>query len=113
MSLGTLHTSTLVIILLAAAVLMVAAILTVIRLSRGPSSLDRIIASDVMVGIVIAGLAIEATVNDHDTTFPVMVVLSLIGFAGAVGMARFVGDRDVGTGSREASTDVEERGERG
>ncbi|NLT29073.1 MAG: sodium:proton antiporter [Propionibacterium sp.] len=106
------HYATVVFIVLAGAVLLAAAVLTVIRLSKGPSSLDRIIASDVMVGIVIAGLAIEAAVNHHATTYPVMVVLSLVGFAGAVGMARFVGDRDVDV-VRTSSTKTEERGKKG
>lgn len=107
------QTTTMVFIVLTAVVLLAAALLTLIRLSKGPSSLDRIIASDVMVGIVIAALAIEAALNKHATTYPVMVVLSLVGFAGAVGMARFVGDRDVDPRSMEASTKVEERGEKG
>lgn len=102
---------TTVLIVLAVLVLLAAAVVTVVRLSKGPSSLDRIIASDVMVGIVIAGLAIEAAINDHGSTFPVMVVLSLVGFAGATGMARFVGDRDVDP--RSPGDDLKEKGEKG
>ncbi|MGJ3509894.1 monovalent cation/H+ antiporter complex subunit F [Enemella sp. A6] len=105
--------ATVVFIVLAGLVLLTAALLTLIRLSRGPSNLDRIIASDVMVGVVIAGLAIEAAVHKHSTTYPVMVVLSLVGFAGAVGMARFVGDRDRDPATRHPSPKIEERGEQG
>lgn len=102
---------TTVLIVLAVVVLLAAAVVTMIRLSKGPSSLDRIIASDTMVGIVIAGLAIEAAIHDHGSTFPVMVVLSLVGFAGATGMARFVGDRDVDpTAQRD---ELKEKGEKG
>ena len=68
--------------------------LTVARMSRGPSSLDRVVAADVLVAVVIAALALEAIVNDHATTLPVMLVLSLLGFAGSVSIARFVADRD-------------------
>jgi multicomponent Na+:H+ antiporter subunit F len=49
------------------------------------------------VAVVIAGLALEAIVNDHATTLPIMLVLSLLGFAGSVAIARFVADRDKAT----------------
>lgn len=82
--------ATQIIIWIAAAMLVAAAVLTLIRASRGPSALDRMVASDVMVGIVIAGLALEAALHRHAITFPVMLVLSLCGFVGAVSMARFM-----------------------
>ena len=80
-----------------ALMLALAAVLTVVRMSRGPSSLDRVVAADVLVAVVIAALALEAILNDHSTTLPVMLVLSLLGFAGAVSIARFVADRDKAT----------------
>ncbi|GAA1431684.1 hypothetical protein GCM10009616_19360 [Microlunatus lacustris] len=80
-----------------ALMLAVAAVLTVVRMSRGPSSLDRVVAADVLIAVVIAALALEAILNDHSTTLPVMLVLSLLGFAGAVSIARFVADRDKAT----------------
>lgn len=80
-----------------ALMLAVAAVLTVARMSRGPSSLDRVVAADVLIAVVIAALALEAIVNDHSTTLPVMLVLSLLGFAGSVSIARFVADRDKAT----------------
>ena len=86
-----------VLVTIGALMLGVAAVLTVVRLSRGPSSLDRVVAADVLIAVVIAALALEAIVNDHSTTLPVMLVLSLLGFAGAVSIARFVADRDKAT----------------
>jgi len=80
-----------------ALMLAVAAVLTVARMSLGPSSLDRVVAADVLIAVVIAALALEAIVNDHGTTLPVMLVLSLLGFAGSVSIARFVADRDKAT----------------
>ena len=80
-----------------ALMLSMAAVLTVTRMSRGPSSLDRVVAADVLIAVVIATLALEAIINDHSTTLPVMLVLSLLGFAGAVSIARFVADRDKAT----------------
>jgi len=84
----------LVMVSIGAVLLTIAAALTVMRMSRGPSSLDRVVAADVLVAVVIAGLALEAIYNDHTTTLPVILVLSLLGFAGSVSIARFVADRD-------------------
>lgn len=71
-----------------------AAVLVLIRMSRGPSTLDRVVSTELLVNIVIAGLAVEAVVNRHHTTLPIMLVLALLGFTGSVSMARFVADRD-------------------
>jgi multicomponent Na+:H+ antiporter subunit F len=68
--------------------------MTLVRMSRGPSTLDRVVAADVVVAVVIAALAMEAALNHHTTTLPIMLVLSLLGFAGSLSMARFVADRD-------------------
>lgn len=73
--------------------LFVAALLTLFRMSRGPSTLDRVIAADVIMAMVVAGLAMEAVIHSHTTTLPIMLAVSLIGFAGSLTMARFVGDR--------------------
>jgi multicomponent Na+:H+ antiporter subunit F len=90
---------TIVMAMVAASALMlfIAAVLTVIRMSRGPSSLDRVVAADVLIAVVIATAALDAILNDHSTTLPVMLVLSLLGFAGSVSIARFVADRDKAT----------------
>ena len=87
-------TAVMVMVSAGALMLVVAAVLTVARMSRGPSSLDRVVAADVLIAVVIAALALEAILNDHSTTLPVMLVLSLLGFAGSVSIARFVADRD-------------------
>lgn len=83
-----------VIIFAGVMILGAAAALTLLRMARGPSTLDRIVAADVIIAVVIAGLAMEASLNDHATTLPIMVVLSMLGFAGSLSMARFVADRD-------------------
>jgi multicomponent Na+:H+ antiporter subunit F len=66
-----------------------AAVLLVVRIALGPTMLDRVVALDVLVATLICGLGIEAAVNRHTTTLPVLVVLSLVGFVGSVSMARF------------------------
>lgn len=88
------------------------AVLTLLRISRGPTSLDRVVGTDVLVAVVIAALALEAIINRHSTTLPVMLVLSLLGFAGSVSVARFVAERDTAhlwdTPDRPRATDERE-----
>lgn len=103
------QTIVLVMVSAGAALLVAAAALTVFRISRGPSSLDRVVATDVLVAVVIAGLALEAILNRHTTTLPVMLVLSLLGFAGSVSIARFVADRDTATRWEVSDPDRETR----
>ena len=87
-------TAAAVIIAIGVVVLGVAAVLTLVRMAGGPSTLDRVVAADVIIAVVIAGLAMEASLNHHATTLPIMVVLSMLGVAGSLSMARFVADRD-------------------
>ena len=103
------QTAVVVMVGIGAVLLVAAATLTVARMARGPSSLDRVVAADVLVAVVIATLAAEAVVNDHSTTLPVMLVLSLLGFAGAVSIARFVAERDLAVRRRDADRPDEGR----
>ncbi len=84
-----------------AGLLGVAALLLVTRISLGPTMLDRVVALDVLVAVVICGLALEAAVHQHTTTLPILGVLSLLGFIGSVSVARFTpGSDDVEAESR-------------
>jgi multicomponent Na+:H+ antiporter subunit F len=71
------------------ALLAVAALLTLIRIVRGPSTLDRIVATDVFLAVVVAGVAAKAAYWQDGTVLPVLMVLSLLGFTGSVSVARF------------------------
>jgi multicomponent Na+:H+ antiporter subunit F len=75
-------------------VLGVSALLLVARISLGPTMLDRVVALDVLVAVLICGLGLEAAVNRHTTTLPILVVLSLLGFVGSVSVARFTPGSD-------------------
>lgn len=70
--------------------LFAAACLVVWRMMVGPSPLDRIVASDVMVGIVIATVGIYSVIARNTTGLPILLGLSLVGFSGAVGVARLI-----------------------
>lgn len=76
-----------------AVILTVAAAGAIFRIAVGPSLLDRVLASDVLLGIVGAALAIDMAVNRHLNNLVLLVALTLIGFIGSVTVARFVSDR--------------------
>jgi multicomponent Na+:H+ antiporter subunit F len=76
-----------------AVILSLAAAGAIIRIARGPSLLDRVLASDVLLGILGAALCIDMAVNRHLNNLLLLVALSIIGFIGSVTVARFVADR--------------------
>ncbi len=82
-----------VIMSVAAALLLVAAMIGVNRIAAGPSQLDRSVAADLMVAVVVAGLGLWTAWTDQPTYLMVLVLLSLLGFTSAVSIARMVGDR--------------------
>jgi multicomponent Na+:H+ antiporter subunit F len=82
------------VLLIAAAMLFVAATCTLVRMTTGPTLLDRAVALDVFVAIGICALAIEAAVSRHTFTLPLLLVLTLLGFVGSVSIARFTQGSD-------------------
>lgn len=74
-------------------VLGISALLLVIRMTMGPTTLDRAITLDVLISILICGLALEAAIHRHTTTLPILLVLTLMGFVGSVSVARFTRGR--------------------
>ncbi|GGG53567.1 hypothetical protein GCM10011374_15600 [Kocuria dechangensis] len=62
---------------------------TLYRLAKGPSLLDRVVATDVLLAIVAAALAVEMAYHQHLNNLILMVIVSLIGFIGSVTVARF------------------------
>jgi multicomponent Na+:H+ antiporter subunit F len=71
-----------------------AAILTVIRIVRGPSILDRAVASDVLLTEVMCVLGAEMAINGHTRNIPVLLIIAAIGVFGSISVARFVARRD-------------------
>ena len=76
-----------------AVVLSLAAGGAIIRIARGPSLLDRVLAADVLLAILGAALCIDMAVNRHLNNLMLVVSNSIIGFIGSVTVARFVADR--------------------
>ena len=83
-----------VVLLVCVVMLAVAAICAVVRMTIGPTILDRAVAFDVFVAIGVCAVAVEAAVNRHTWTVPVLLVLTLLGFVGSVSIARFTRGSD-------------------
>ena len=66
-------------------------LLTLVRLARGPSLLDRVVATDTLLVIISASLAVYAALGRDPTLVPVLVVVSLLAFVGSVSVARYIG----------------------
>ncbi|KRA25131.1 sodium:proton antiporter [Microbacterium sp. Root61] len=71
-----------------------AALLTVVRIVRGPSILDRAVASDVLLTLVMCVLGSEMAINHHTRTLPVLLIIAAVGVFGSISIARFVARRD-------------------
>ena len=72
----------------------IAAILTIVRIVRGPSILDRAVASDVLLTEVMCVLGAEMAINGHTRTIPVLLIIAAVGVFGSISVARFVARRD-------------------
>lgn len=76
------------------ALVALAAVLTVIRLVRGPAALDRIVALDVLVILIVAGTAVGIAARKDPAPLPVLVVLALLAFIGSVTAAHLIEKRE-------------------
>lgn len=81
---------TLGLIVASAIILVISAVLALYRLAIGPTGLDRGVASDVILAVMIAGICAHAIATRTSVGLIVIVVLSLIGFTTAVGLARLI-----------------------
>lgn len=72
------------------AVLLTAAIaMALTRIVRGPSTLDRIVATDVLLAITTCAIATEAAYTRDATGLPILLGLSLLGAVGSIAVGRF------------------------
>ncbi|MDD9206200.1 monovalent cation/H+ antiporter complex subunit F [Georgenia sp. 10Sc9-8] len=67
----------------------VAALLALIRVERGPSMFDRVVALDITTACVLGTVALISARDDRTDLVPVLVVLAVVGFVGSVTVARF------------------------
>lgn len=71
-----------------------AALLTVVRIVRGPSILDRAVASDVLLSEVMCVLGADMAINGHTRSLPVLLIIAAVGVFGSIAVARFVARKD-------------------
>jgi multicomponent Na+:H+ antiporter subunit F len=72
----------------------IGAIAAMARIIRGPSILDRALATDVLLAIAICGLGAEMAINRHTDTLVVLLVLSMFAIVGSIAIARFMAKQD-------------------
>lgn len=75
-------------------VLLASGVLVTVRLVRGPSTLDRAVALDALVAVVMAGVGVLTAARRIPYYLPALLVVSFLGFTGSVSIARFLALRD-------------------
>lgn len=71
-------------------VLGIAFFLTVYRVVRGPTLPDRVVALDMLVGIVIGFIALIAIRTGYTLYIDIAIALGLVGFLATIAFARFI-----------------------
>ncbi|GAA3589480.1 hypothetical protein GCM10022198_11720 [Klugiella xanthotipulae] len=74
--------------------LVIGAICAIARVIIGPTALDRILALDVLLAIVLCSLGADMAINRHADTLPVLVVLAFFGVTGSISITRFISRRE-------------------
>lgn len=69
-----------------------------VRLLKGPSLPDRIVALDMMTVLIVSFCGLYAMLSDDTAFVDVAIVLALVGFLATVALARFVDRRVQRTG---------------
>lgn len=80
-----------------------AALLALVRIVRGPSILDRMIASDVLLTTLILVVGSEMVVTGHTRNVPLMLVLSAIAIFATVAVAKYVSKQDRASNDQKGS----------
>ena len=72
------------------ALLTVAGALCLVRLTRGKSIADRVVALDSLLVVIICGIAVDAAARQSGMFLDALVVGALVVFAGTVTSARYI-----------------------
>jgi multicomponent Na+:H+ antiporter subunit F len=82
-----------------------------VRLLKGPSLPDRIVALDMMTVLIVSFCGLYAILSEDTAFVDVAIVLALVGFLATVALARFVERRVAQTGAsgRKPGTSVTEK----
>jgi multicomponent Na+:H+ antiporter subunit F len=80
-------------ILLASVMLALSVVLAFIRLLRGPSLPDRVVAFDLMTSVAVGIMVVYSIAMEETVFLDVAIVLALISFLGTVALARYLEHR--------------------
>lgn len=78
---------------LASVMLTLSVVLSFIRLLRGPSLPDRVVAFDLMTSVAVGIMALYSIATEETVFLDVAIVLALISFLGTVAFARYLEQR--------------------
>jgi multicomponent Na+:H+ antiporter subunit F len=70
--------------------LTVAALLAFVRVVRGPTLPDRVVAIDLIGVLIVCVIVVEAAATGNQSFLDVAIVIALISFVGTVAYARYV-----------------------
>ena len=96
-----------VVLVAAVVILVVASALLVVRITVGPTVLDRTMALDVMMSVMVCGMALHSAKTGSTVALAAILCLAAVGFVGSVAVARFASGID----DVEAERDQQEEGE--
>lgn len=83
-----------VVIVVCMSILALAGVVALARVvRRGVSLADRVVALDLLLLIIVMGIAVSSIGLDTTVYFDVLVVVSLLGFVGTITVARFIEHR--------------------
>lgn len=82
-----------VVVALGAVGLTVAAFLCAVHIVRASSFADRLVATDLLLTIIVTGVALSAVATRSTTLLPLAVVTALLGFVATSTAARFMETR--------------------
>ncbi len=71
----------------------VAGLAAIVRIVRGPSPLDRVVAADVLTATLVCWLGVWMVFKEDTTLMPVLLALALFAVVGSVSVARFMSGR--------------------
>ena len=70
--------------------LSVAVLLTLVRLVKGPTVADRVVATDLFLTFLVMGIAVGAARTGADTYLGATLVVAVVGFLGTAMVARYI-----------------------
>jgi multicomponent Na+:H+ antiporter subunit F len=83
-----------VVFLIVLGLLCAAGAFTLVRLLRGPGTLDRIVALDVFVILIVAAAAVYIAIYRDGSNIPLLAAVALLGFVGSATAARLAERRE-------------------